>query len=419
MHPHINNTVLRLRWLTMAMAAAVAAPSGAQERAAFELKQAVEIAWSRQPQARSAPQRREAAQAQRRMADAWMPEPAAVASSLRTGRLGNNQGAREIEIGVATPLWLAGERSRSQSLADAELAALDAAQRAAQWRHAGTVREAWWATHLAQQDAAAARARLSNAEQLAGDVARRWRAGDLARVDQHQADAALAAAQAELATTLAAQTQAMTALRALMGAAPAGGVALLSALPEAEPVEPAAIDAEHPAVAEWQSRAEAARRAQALASVQKRGNPELALATTRERGAAGERSAQTLTLGLRLPLGSDARSRNKAANAAAALLDAETALDIERDQLAAEVDAARALLAAARTALQAQERRAQLASETQGFVEKSFRLGQTDLPTRLRVDLEAAEAQRMAARARIALARAVSTLRQALGLMPQ
>ena len=71
------------------------------------------------------------------------------------------------------------------------------------------------------------------------------------------------------------------------------------------------------------------------------------------------------------------------------------------------------------TQLAAAERRAQLARESRGFFDKSFRLGETDLPTRLRIEAEAADAERQAARARIELAAAISAWRQALGLLPQ
>jgi cobalt-zinc-cadmium efflux system outer membrane protein len=85
---------------------------------------------------------------------------------------------------------------------------------------------------------------------------------------------------------------------------------------------------------------------------------------------------------------------------------------VERDSAVARVDAARAQLAAA-------ERRALLARETRGFFDKSFRLGETDLPTRLRIEAEATEAERQVARSRIELAAAISAWRQALGLLPQ
>ena len=72
-----------------------------------------------------------------------------------------------------------------------------------------------------------------------------------------------------------------------------------------------------------------------------------------------------------------------------------------------------------RTQLAAAEKRAQLARESRGFFDKSFRLGESDLPTRLRIELEAVEAERQSTRTRIDLAAAISALRQALGLLPE
>ena len=92
---------------------------------------------------------------------------------------------------------------------------------------------------------------------------------------------------------------------------------------------------------------------------------------------------------------------------------------LERERLLAEREAAGARVDSARMQLAAAERRLELARESRGFFEKSFRLGETDLPTRLRIEAEAAEAERQAARARVELAAAISALRQILGLLPQ
>ena len=100
-------------------------------------------------------------------------------------------------------------------------------------------------------------------------------------------------------------------------------------------------------------------------------------------------------------------------------LEAEATADLELSRVETEAESARARLAAAEAQVQAAERRASLALETRGFFDKSFRLGETDLPTRLRIEAEAAEADRQAARARIDLAAAISAWRQALGLLPQ
>lgn len=88
-------------------------------------------------------------------------------------RLNRNQGARELELGVAVPLWLPGERSRSAALADAESVALESRVSAAQLRLAVTVRETWWQWQRARIEAASARDQRDNTRRIAADVARR------------------------------------------------------------------------------------------------------------------------------------------------------------------------------------------------------------------------------------------------------
>jgi cobalt-zinc-cadmium efflux system outer membrane protein len=107
------------------------------------------------------------------------------------------------------------------------------------------------------------------------------------------------------------------------------------------------------------------------------------------------------------------------AAARAEALEAQAQLALDRARLQSDREAALAHVQAARAQLAASERRAALARETRGFFEKSFRLGETDLPTRLRIEAEATEAERQAARNRIELAAAISAWRQALGLLPQ
>jgi cobalt-zinc-cadmium efflux system outer membrane protein len=238
------------------------------------------------------------------------------------------------------------------------------------------------------------------------------KAGDLARSDQHQAEGAVATASVALAEAQSNSDLSAQQVRALVGVP----VVLHGA---AEPVPTEAADPQHPTIRELVDRAEIARRARELAAVQRRAHPELTVGTTRERGGVGDAYTQTLNVGVRLPFGSDSRYRARTASAAAEEVEAETQLAIERDRIAAGIDAARARLGATRAQVVAAERRALLARETRGFFEKSFTFGETDLPTRLRIELEAFEAERQVARLRVDEASAVSQLRQALGLLPQ
>ncbi len=395
------------------------APASPQTAAAsLSLRQLFDAAWARQPEAMALQARRDAVRAQQSAATAWTPEPAALEISNKSDRLNRNQGARELEVGLAVSLWLPGERGRSAALAEAEGAAIESRATAAQLRIAATVREAWWQWQRARIEVDSARDQLDNTRRIAADVARRTKAGDLARADQHQADGAVASAEANMAQAEAGLAATRQHLRALTGTAPATGEAAVSA---AEP-DPgtAATDVEgHAALLELKDRAAVAERTAALAATQSRANPELMLATTRDRGAFGEAAQQTITLGVRIPFGGGPRHDARTANARAEATEVEAQLALERERVIAEREAAKVRVDASRAQLAATERRAQLARESRGFFDKSFRLGETDLPTRLRIEAEAADAERQAARTRIELAAAISAWRQALGLLPQ
>lgn len=414
------------RWLSRTLCLAIGGMLAAgnlwAQSAPLTLKQAFEAAWSRQPEAQSLAERRDAAEARRQSADSWTAEPPSLEVSAKTDQLNKNQGSREYVAGIALPLWLPGERSRTGALADAESRATASRALGAQLRTAATVREAWWAWQRARIEKGLAQERLNGARQLAADVVRRVKAGDLARSDQHQADGAAAAAEVALAEANTALATATQQLRALTGVAPSSQGADVSAAGEPAPAVPAdfaALDTSHPAVIELLNRAEVARRGAELAEVQTRANPELTLATTRDRGMFGDPYQQTVTVGIRFPFGSESRNRAKAGLARAEAIEAEGQLRLERERLIADLEAARVRVESAQQQLTAADKRAQLARQSRGFFEKSFRLGESDLPTRLRIELEAAEGERQAARARIDLAAAVSLLRQTLGLLPE
>ena len=414
----VQSQTATARTATAPTATSAVAGSTEANASTLNLRQVFDAAWARQPEALALQARRDAARAQQSAAKAWTPEPAALELSNKTDRLGSNQGAREVEVGIAVPLWLPGERGSSAALAEAEGAALESRAIAAQLRVAATVRDAWWQWQRARIDILTARDQFDSTRLIAADVARRAKAGDLARADQHQADGAVAGAEATVAQAEAGLAAARQHLRALAGAAPFASEA--GDAPAEPDIGTAAADIEaHAALQELKDRAAVAERTVALTASQSRANPELMLATTRDRGARGEASQQTITLVLRIHFGAGPRYDARRANARAEATEIQALLTLERERLAAERDTARARIEAWRAQLTAAERRAQLARESGGFFDKSFRLGETDLPTRLRIEAEAAEADRQAARTRIELSAAISAWRQALGLLPQ
>lgn len=385
------------------------------------LSQAYALAWMRQPVMQAAAERESALRSRRSAANALTPEPPSVELGGRTDRWNNQRGATEQEIGLVLPLWLPGERSGSQALADAEISALDGRLAALRLQLAGELRDAWWGWQLASNERALAAQRVAAAGRLRDDVVRRVNAGDLSRADRHQAEGALATAQAQQAEAESAGVAAQSRLYGLLGQLPAerGVVAEpLVNLPPATQLADAPAD-EHPALRALQARGDVSRRSLELARTRTRNSPEIALGTRRERGVSGDAMEQTWALALRIPFSSGARNDARVSEANADLIESTLQYDRERERLNHERSASEARLLSARSLLAAAELRARLAIENRGFFEKSFCLGETDLPTRLRIELEAFEAERQASRAQINLAQSISAYRQVLGLLPE
>lgn len=286
------------------------------------------------------------------------------------------------------------------------------------------MREAFWSWQLALNELVVAKERLKNAQIIAADVSRRVKAGDLARADQHQADGNVAAAVGSVAESELAAANAQLPLRILIGFTPSiSSTIAVDQLSERLPTLPknseSPIAPYHPELVALNLQSEVAKQSARLAALQNRSNSELTVGINRERGAFGEAYQNKVSLGIRIPLGSQSRNTAKAAVANAEALEIDIQMRLTKERLTVQLELAKQKVLIATQALESSLNRARIANETRGFFDKSFRLGETDLPTRLRVELESFEAARQVSRAQIELAASISSLQQALGLLPQ
>ncbi len=378
---------------------------------AQNLRDAVEKAWDRQPVAQARTLRAAELAARAKAANAWLPSPPSIGVRERSDRLNRNLGAREAEAELSVPLWLPGQRQRESALAGAEQELQRDALDSAKWKLAGEVREAYWQVRSAEAERVAALRRLDDAAALAADVERRLKAGDLARTDFNQAKGA------EHAARSAANEAEVRLERARLGFTAITGMQTLPAGEEA-PAANALPLAEHPALRQLDRAANAADARVRLATDIRRDNPELTLAYRRERSSNADAYAGAVTLGLRIPLATDARNEPKIAAANADFIEARTLYARLKDQLQAELLASQGELLQARSGLVLAEERQRLAAETDQLLAKAFRLGEIDLATRLRTAAERYAADADAARSRLEAGRAVSRLNQALGVLP-
>jgi len=385
---------------------AVALPAHAQS-----LRDAVEAAWMRQPLAQARPARAEEFAARRDAAQAVFPEPPSLVVGNRDDRLHRDQGARELSASIALPLWLPGEQGRQGAIVGAERDQYDAALGAAKLKIAGEVRDAYWQVRLGENELALAQRKVDEAAALAADVERRVMAGDLARVDLNQAQAAERLARAALAEAGIKTFRATQGFNVLTG---------LSRLPGGEEtlVAQAVSINDHPLLAPLQRAVATTQAKLNLATQSLRNNPELELGLRRERGLFDEPYSHSLEVRFRLPFATDARNKPRIAAANGEMIEAHAAYNLERARLAAETEAARRELEQARTVVQLTQARFAFAADTQRLLAKAFALGELDLISRLRAENERFEAELSFTRAVLEASRAVSRLNQVQGLLP-
>lgn len=395
----------RPRTAALVGALALACSVGAQT-APPTLREAVDAAWALSPQARALASRQAELDARARAAGNFLAGPPTVSLAHKTGR-GAASGAQETEAEISAPLWQPRLRSATAAQVEADRASLSAQVAAARLKLASDARELAAAAALAEVERKLASRKASEAQALAADTERRVKAGESARVDALRASSALREAESARAAAEGALARSLANWRALTG------LAQPAALDEAQgPV------GEHPLARAAEAQARAARSRLEVAEADRRDPMEVGVGVIRERPGGGAPTESSVRLSLRVPLGGDIRNGARIAAARAELDAAEAELDAARRQVGSEREAALAELESARRAERLATERERFARAAQELIAKSHRLGETDLPTRLRADAERFEAELARARASIEARRALSKLNQANGAMP-
>lgn len=388
--------------------------SSIQFAAAQSIRDAVEAAWARSVSGRSAEARALDAREKQDAAARWLAAPPSLTLAQRTDRLNHREGVRENEIELALPIRPWGVRDADRAVAATESEATTARLAEAKWRLAGEVREALWAQQLALLDVAAARQRRDDAAVLADDVARRVAAGELARIDANRAASERDAAELVIAEATTRARQTADVFRLLTGLAP--GVALPETLMSGAWQDDARTA--HPVIAHLRESATVAQARTRQVAADRRDPLALTIGTVREREAFGAPERGSVRIGLSIPLATHARNAPRIAEANVARIEADAALDLAREQVETHVRAAEDALARITALLPIATRRAAAARDTASLIARSWQLGETDLPTRLRAEADRADAERVATRATLEHALAISRLNHAKGLLP-
>lgn len=375
------------------------------------LREAVAGAWALNPQIQALEARRGEFIARRQAAGALFPGVPTVALSHDTDQLIADRRKRDTEVEIGTPIWLPGEGTATQQVAEAELVRTDAQIALARLAVAGTVREAAYKLALAQREAALAGRRIANARALAADVARRVRAGEAAPLEADQARGELFDAEA---TTRALEAQVAAARATLLS------LTGLSRPPRnfAEPLAPEQDIARNPRLQAAARAIDAARAALRLVEIAIIPSPRIGVFADRSRDIFGTTYDTTVGVRLSVPLPSEARNAPLRAAALAKLAAAQAEYDAAAREIRLELATARQELAAAEAEAPLVAARLRAVRSALTRLQGSYGAGQIGLIEVLRARVAVFDAEVAQARNRLAIVRARGRVNQALGLAP-
>ena len=377
------------------------------------LKQALDAAWQISSISRAESNRRSELAARQKAASSWISGEPAFSMAHRTDRLNRNEGFRDYEAGIELPIWNPGVRSAAQADVSAQLQGFEGQFALAKLKLAGELRAVAASVATAQVELDLYKRKLLDANALTQDLTRRVKAGENARVDALQAQVLVQQAQTALAQAESQLIRLQNQWRSLTGLTTVAPVDELLTNSAAAPFSP-----DHPALRYSQALVGSAEAKVALADADKRDPMSVGMGVSRERANFASANDTKLRIALNIPLGGDNRNAPRRAAARAELDTAQAEVDSVLRLLPTEVAAATAELRNARLAQTAAAERVRLSLEVQTLITKSWRLGDSDLPARLRADNEQFEASLSLAKSNIDVQRAIANLNQAHGVLP-
>lgn len=377
--------------------------------AAPSFDEAVRAALRVHPRARVHVALRQVGEGYRRQADALFGGDPAAGLAYRSDDAGGNRGYREWEANLDLPLWLPGQRGARRSLGDSIVSRSAAEFRLLAWEVAGEVLERAWSLRLAESNLEQDRSQWDSAKALEKDVARRVRAGELARSDLVLAQQETLARETAHQHAMAAVERERSSWRAYTTFDELPYDLMVKRTPGAEP------SPSHPRLLVMKLAVEQARARRNDVRLKRRENPVLTLYAKRDRGIGGEPYDNSLGLGISVPFGTHASAAPRIAEAELALTRAKADWAQAQWALKLEVEQARQEVARVTRSLELAEQSSRLARARIRLTRRAFELGETDLYLLLLAREQSAVAARELEYHRLERMRAIARLNHIRG----
>lgn len=350
-------------------------------------------------------------QARKVMANSWLPQAPSVGFSHQNDALLSNRDEREWQAQMQIPIWLPGQRqARSQvaSLADDSLIQDRAGL---QQLAADLLRNAVWEIAMRRNDVSLMENRRSTLRSIGEDVQKRFKAGEVARLDVMQTQQETLQAERQLVTANAELMHAQFRYQQLTG---------LSEMPAK--LEETLSTREHyedsPYWQAAQARLKLAEGQRDLTAIEQRQNPQLTLSTRTIQGGFDYAYNSSMGVAINIPLQSEVHRAPLLANAEQNIGDARTQLETLRRQLENNLHEAEHNLYVSRQELTLIQQQQTISSENASLARKAYRLGELDLNQLLRLQLLAFEAERSLSSQQLQVQWNIARYNQAVGVLP-
>ncbi|WP_138380718.1 TolC family protein [Luteithermobacter gelatinilyticus] len=324
----------------------------------------------------------------------------------------SDQGLREWEGRLELPLWIPGEKSAYQNRARTAENEARAYRARMIWNVAREVRELVWQVKLAEAALEESRKGLEMAEKLLHHVERRIASGDLPRNSLILARQEVAARKIALKGAERDYVDSAVAYQSYTG---------LEAIPAEINESPQEVEDAYavPPVLHARRLVEYYRAEYNAVRQSWSRSPTLSLGVKRERGGFDDRSVDSVSLGISIPLGSGAHTAPKRAEAAARLAEAERQKERALRAQKIALHEAEHELEVCLIQQKISREHHDMARENLQLAQRAFDLGESDLMDLLRVQDQYVRSSTAHTRQQLECGRAIARHNQTKGLLPE
>jgi len=350
-------------------------------------------------------------QARRTMANSWLPQAPSVGFSHQNDALMSNRDEREWQAQVQIPIWLPGQRQARSQVASLADDSLSQDRAGLQQLAADLLRNAVWDIAMRRNDVGLADARRNTMRSLSEDVQKRFKAGEVAKLEVMQVDQETLQAERLRVTAHAELMHAQFRYQQLTG---------LNEIPAKleESLSTREDYADSPYWQAAQAKVKLAEGQRDLTMIEQRQNPQLTLSTRTIQGGFDYAYNSSMGVAINIPLQSEVQRAPLLANAEQNIGDARTQLETLRRLLENNLHEAEHNLHVSRQELTLIQQQHAIATENASLARKAYRLGELDLNQLLRLQLLAFEAERSLSSQQLQVQWNIAKYNQAVGVLP-